>query len=272
MNYFKISIAAPPQKQDLIIAILSELDYDGFEQEEYSLKTYRTEENFDETTLRQLANQLDFTYKTKLIPDQNWNAIWEANFKPIQINDFCAVRADFHPHFPQVQHEITVNPKMAFGTGHHETTYMMLEQMQLLCFDNKKVLDYGCGTGILSILAERLGASNTIALDNDPLSYENTKENLGVNQASKVSVQLGVLADIGEKGFDIILANINRTVLLNTMSQLFQQIKDGGMVLLSGILLADEQLLKQKIQKVGFDILQTDYRGDWVCLKVQKIG
>ena len=225
MNYFKISMTASPENQEIIIALLSELGYDAFEQEEFSLKTYKAENDFDEATLKQLAEQLGFTYKTKLIPNQNWNVIWESNFQPIQIQDFCAIRANFHPRFPNVQHEITVNPKMAFGTGHHETTYMMMEQMKQICFQNKKVLDFGCGTGILAILAEKLGASNILALDNDPLSYENTKENLEVNKSSKVNVQLGVLNDLKEKGYDIILANINRSVIFNTLTQLFQKIK-----------------------------------------------
>ncbi len=270
MDYYKISITAPTQKQEIIIAILAELGYEGFEQEEFSLKTYRPEDNFDEPTLQQLADQLEFSYKVKLIPNQNWNALWEANFQPIQINDFCAIRADFHPSFPDVQHEITVNPKMAFGTGHHETTYMMMEQMEQLSFKNKKVLDFGCGTGILSILAEKLGASSTHALDNDPLSFENTKENMAVNNTNNIQVQLGVLPDVQENNFDIILANINRSVILNTLSQLFQKIKKGGMILFSGILKSDENMLRQKLQKVGFDILNSQYKGDWICLKVQK--
>jgi len=270
MNYYKISITAPPDKQDIIIAILSELDYDGFEQEAFSLKTYQAEEDFEEKTLQQLADQLDFSYKTKLIPNQNWNAIWEANFQPIQINDFCAVRADFHPHFPNVQHEITVNPKMAFGTGHHETTYMMMEQMEAIPFKNKKVLDFGCGTGILSILAEKLGASSIIALDNDPLSTDNTKENIMVNQSSNIDVQLGILTDTGENDFDIILANINRNVIFDTLSLLFQKIKKEGIILFSGILEADERLLKEKAQQVGFSILDTVHRGEWICSLVRK--
>lgn len=270
MNYYKICITAPPDKQDIIIAILSELDYDGFEQEDFSLKTYKAEADFEENTIQQLAGQLDFSYKTKLIPNQNWNAIWEANFPPIQINEFCAVRADFHPHFPSVQHEITVNPKMAFGTGHHETTYMMIEQMEAIPFKGKKVLDYGCGTGILSILAEKLGASSILALDNDPLSYENTKENLVVNQSNNITIQLGVLADLQEKEYDIILANINRSVILNSLTQLYQTIKQGGLILFSGILKSDEKLLKQNLQKVGFAILTREEKGEWISLKVEK--
>ena len=159
---------------------------------------------------------------------------------------------------------------MAFGTGHHETTYMMMEQMEQLSFKNKKVLDFGCGTGILSILAEKLGASSTHALDNDPLSFENTKENMAVNNSNNIQVQLGVLPDVQENNFDIILANINRSVILNTLSQLFQKIKKGGMILFSGILKSDENMLRQKLQKVGFDILNSQYKGDWICLKVQK--
>ena len=168
MNYYKISIAAPEKEQDVIVALLSANGYEAFEQDKYGLKTYQQEASFNEHILKELAEELEFTYKLKVIPNQNWNAVWESNFRPIQINNFCAVRADFHPANTDTNHEIVIQPKMAFGTGHHETTFMMMSAMETIPFADKKILDYGCGTGILAILATKLAADTVQAIDYDP--------------------------------------------------------------------------------------------------------
>ena len=158
MNYYKVSITTPPNKREMLIALLSQSAYNGFEEEEFGFKTYISESDYQEEIFLQLAEKFDFSYKVKLIPNQNWNAIWESNFQPIRINNFCGIRADFHPSFIKVKHAITINPKMAFGTGHHETTLSIMEVMETLNFKGKKVFDYGCGTGILAILAAKMGA------------------------------------------------------------------------------------------------------------------
>ena len=270
MNFYKICITASSAKQELIIAFLSNIGYDGFEEEEFTIKTYIKEEDYKEEDIRALANQLDFTFKSKLIPNQNWNAIWEANFQPIQIKDFCAIRADFHEAIPNVKHEIIINPKMAFGTGHHETTYLMMEMMEQVPFDNKEVLDYGCGTGILAILANKLGATKIQAIDNDPLSYENTLENTAINQTKGIKAALGDIGIVNGKQFDIILANINRNVIIQSLPTLFEKTITGGYNLLSGVLQTDEQLVKDHVAEAGFKMLETLYKGEWVCMKIQK--
>ena len=270
MNYYKICITTSLEMKDVVIAVLSDNGFDGFEEEVFGLKTYIQETAFQEAAFNELAEQLHFSYKKKLIPDQNWNAIWEANFQPIVIGDFCAIRADFHPHFPNVQHEIIINPKMAFGTGHHATTHMMMELMAPMTFTNKQVFDFGCGTGILAILANKLGAEDIIAIDIDPLSYENTLENIEQNKASGIKTSVGEIDQVIPSDFDIILANINRNVILATLPLLYSKQRSGGYTLFSGILKEDETLVKEKIIATGFAILETKYKGEWICIKVQK--
>ncbi len=270
MNYYKISITSEIEKQDLIIAVLSHNGFDGFEEDEYGIKTYIKEKEYKLDHLNNLAQEIGFSYKTKLIPDQNWNAIWEANFQPIQINNFCAIRADFHAPLPDVKHEIIINPKMAFGTGHHETTHMMMEMMEVINFQDKKVFDFGCGTGILAILANKLGSEHIIAIDIDPLSFENTIENTAINKSTGITTKTGEINLVREDEFDIILANINRTVILNTLPILYTKTISGGFTLLSGILKTDEALVKEHIGQTGFSIVEIKSKGEWLCIKLQK--
>ena len=270
MNYYKVSITAPEKEQEIIIALLDANGFNGFEQNEFGLKTYKQEADFDEQTLKDLAKELEFTYKLKVIPNQNWNALWEANFQPIQIHNFCAIRADFHPANTDVKHEIVIHPKMAFGTGHHETTYMMMSAMETILFANKKVLDYGCGTGILAILAAKLEADTIQAIDIDPLSYENTLENIEKNQSLGIQTFLGDLEKIKDNDFDIILANINRGVIIDSLPTLFSKLNPEGLVLISGILQSDAPLVTSHIEKAGFVVLDTLNKGEWLCLRLKK--
>lgn len=270
MNYYKVSITSSPDNRDLIIALLDQANYDGFEENDFGFKTYIKEQAFDESYVQELAKQFDFSYKAKKIPYKNWNAIWESNFQPIQIDDFCGIRADFHPPFENVIHEIIINPKMAFGTGHHETTLSMMEIMRTLDFKDQKVFDYGCGTGILAILAAKMGAQPILALDYDPLSYENTLENCEMNSISQVNAQLGELSVVEDDEFDIILANINRNVILNSLPSLFLKIKQNGQLLISGFLNTDLDLLTLTVEKIGFSIINVVKKGEWICMQLSK--
>ncbi len=271
MNYFKISITTAIETREVILALLSQEGFDGFEEDDFGFKTYMPEENYDESVIKKLANQFDFSYKSKLIPQQNWNAIWEANFQPIQINNFCGIRADFHPKFENVTHEITINPKMAFGTGHHETTMSMIEAMQSIEFKDKIVFDYGCGTGILAILAAKMGAKSILAIDYDPLSQENTIENCQKNEITQVKTVLGELSVVDNaEDFDIILANINRNVILNSLPSLFLKTKQNGQLLISGVLDTDLDLLRNTVENIGFSIDKVIKKGEWICMQVTK--
>lgn len=270
MNYYKVSITSTVEMRDIIIAILSQSNYDGFEENDFGFKTYIGEAEFDESVIKNLADQFNFSYKIKLIPQQNWNAVWESNFQPIQINDFCGIRADFHSNFTDVKYEITINPKMAFGTGHHETTMSMMEVMQGFNFQDKKVLDYGCGTGILAILAAMMGAKSILAIDYDPLSYENTLENCEKNNIVQVEARLGELSAVNDDGFDLILANINRNVILNSLPSLFLKTKETGQVLISGFLDTDVALMTSTVEKIGFTVEKVLEKGEWICMQLSK--
>jgi ribosomal protein L11 methyltransferase len=204
----------------------------------------------------------EFTFNITSIPEQNWNAVWESNFEPVVVDDFCAVRADFHQPIKNVQHEIIITPKMSFGTGHHATTYMMIEQMSNIDFTKKRVFDFGTGTGILAILAQKLGAASITASDNDEWSIENAEENFQKNDVH--SIILYRSSAIPKDSFDIILANINRNVLSEYASALVNILSPNGVLLVSGILKEDE-----KIIVAAFNILQpikVQQNKNWVSI------
>lgn len=184
------------------------------------------------------------SYRSRIIEPENWNELWEKSFNPVEIDNEWRIRADFHPSKPEFRHEIIISPKMAFGTGHHPTTKLMLKLMSEIDFTSKRVLDMGCGTGILSIAAEKLGAAAIDAVDHDPLSVENTEENSRINDCIKISAQKGELSNWDGIRFDIILANINRNALVKNMASLEDMLFPGGDILFSGILKADIQPLR----------------------------
>ena len=200
--------------------------------------------------------------------------LWESNFEPIQIDDFVAVRADFHPPTvdekgnQSVQFDLVINPKMAFGTGHHETTYMMMQLMRDINFEGKKVLDYGCGTGILAILASKLKAEYLEAVDIEAASFENTVENCKINEVQNVKAFEGTLEVIDASDFDIILANINRNVILDSLFSLKNKLNTEGVLLISGFLKEDETVMKEAVIKNGFKIINTIQRGNWLCMRL----
>ena len=176
MNSIQITIQANDEQQEILISQLDELSANGFEQTEDSLIAYFSENNFESYEVNRLLHNYSFTMTT--IKEQNWNQVWESNFQPVIVDDFCAIRADFHEPIQNMEHEIIITPKMSFGTGHHATTYMMIEQMAKIDFTGKTVFDFGTGTGILAILAEKLGAASVSAIDVDVWSIENAKENI----------------------------------------------------------------------------------------------
>ena len=169
-----ITVLNEETKEELV-ALLSNIFYDAFEEDGLQLKAFIKEEHFDEEALRQLLEPYKATYATMAIQEQNWNEVWESNFAPVVVGDFCAIRAHFHPPFTNVQHEIIITPKMSFGTGHHATTYMMIDQMSGIDFKDRSVADFGTGTGVLAILAEKLGSSYVWAIDYDDWSINNAK-------------------------------------------------------------------------------------------------
>jgi ribosomal protein L11 methyltransferase len=273
MNYIVYRLKAQADIAEILVAFLGEMPFDTFEESEEGVNAYIPEKEDSEDILQQLKDlqsRFAFEFIRAEIPHQNWNELWESNFESIQVGNFCGIRADFHPAFDQVTHELVINPKMAFGTGHHATTFMMIQLMEDMKWQDKKVFDYGTGTGILAILAAKLGANDIDAVDIEDLSYENTIENAQRNQVSGIEVYLGDLSVVTNQGYDIILANINRNVILESLSALYEKLKEGGEILFSGILAVDKALLLESAEKQGFTLQQSLQKGDWIALKMQK--
>ena len=225
--------------------------------------------NFNGNFLQELSQKtVQFASKVEEVENKkiNWNEEWESNFPVVKVDDLAFIYADFHEKEAGFSHYIKIAPKMAFGTGHHETTYMMIQSMKDINYENSKVLDLGCGTGILSVLAGQLGSKDIIAIDIEEPSYENTKEHAEINDIP-MHVICGGVEDVPKQNYDIILANINRTVLLTYADDIISLLSEGGDLLLSGILKEDESLIREAYSKV--DLLKINNRGNWLCFHLK---
>jgi ribosomal protein L11 methyltransferase len=273
--FMHIQVTIPTKDfQEVLIALLGDMGYDGFEQEEDRLQAFIGEAAFEEAPLRELLGAHGLPYTWQRIEERNWNEEWEKNFQPVVVEGFCAIRAHFHPPMPEVEHELIITPKMSFGTGHHATTYMMLQAMRELDLRGKRVLDFGTGTGVLAILAERLGAASIVAIDNDHWSIENARENVTENGCTRIEVlKRDRVAEL-EGPFDVILANINKHVILSQLETLVQQLTEDGVILLSGLLQDDAEDIDNEAEKnnlsVSGSMTNLITRGGWICLKTGK--
>lgn len=268
MNTIELVFKVQGAARDILIAQLSEAGCSGFEETDTTLYAYIPDDN--ETTARVMAAASDagLPFSQKVIPAQNWNAVWEASFDPVVVPGFCTVRAPFHAAENDTPHEIVIMPKMSFGTGHHATTRLMMQAMQDIDFRNAQVLDYGAGTGILAILAEKLGAASVLAIDIDEWSVSNAKENVAANNAACVKVAHAGIMDLpAGSSFDVVLANINRNVLLESMAALYAGLRPGGTLLLSGILRPDETIISESATSAGFRLCESFNESEWMCLK-----
>ncbi len=251
--------------QELLIAELSESGFEGFEQKDTELDAFIEDVHFKEEFIQQLTGKYGLNYTVEYISEQNWNALWESNFEPVQVNNFVAIRANFQPPATDVEHEIIITPKMSFGTGHHATTYMMVEQMQRLPFNHASVFDFGTGTGILAILAEKLGAAVITAIDNDDWSIDNARENFSTNHTERITLYKADKPP--EQGvFEIILANINKHIILQNLSSLYSLLQKKGTLLVSGLLAADETDILEYAGKEGLQHRKTVCRDQWIAI------
>ncbi len=270
MNYIQVEFEVENAgSKEILIALLSQSGYESFEEEEDILKAFIKEDAFNDNSLHGILKIIPVKYTTTVIPPQNWNAQWESSFEPIVVNDFVAIRAGFHQPIKNVKHEIIITPKMSFGTGHHATTYLMIEQMSALDFTDKTVVDFGTGTAVLSILAEKMGALQIDAIDNDDWSIENSIENLNANNCSRIKLEKADTISSTKK-YDIILANINLNVILANIAAIAEVSKKGTKILLSGFLKADEEVLAEELSKIAATHLGTLQKGEWICLFYQK--
>jgi len=262
MNTIQIIIEAGEVQQEILISELAELGASGFEQLPGQLLAYFPEPGFEEELLAQVVRP--YAYEKEIVAERNWNEEWEQNFQPITVDDFCAIRASFHQPVIGVEQEIIITPKMSFGTGHHATTYMMLQGMRGIDFSNRSVFDFGTGTGVLAILAEKLGAADVTAIDVDEWSMENAAENLAANGCNRI--QLIKTSTVPNVQFDVILANINRNVILENMEALINAAKPGAAVLFSGLLSTDEADIVKAAATAGLRLVKQNSRANWVCL------
>lgn len=265
-------ISGEDYHQDILIGELAEMGFDTFEEVENGFKAYIPSTNFDESTLQALLkanqDQFQFTYQDYTIAHQNWNELWESNFESITIRDQVYVRASFHPARPEFPYEIVIDPKMAFGTGHHQTTSLIMEMMLEEDFKGKKVLDMGCGTAILAILAQKLGATALDAIDYDPICYESTLENSQLNNAPEIRAFCGSKEVIPNEKYDIILANINRNILLDQLEAYAAVLIPGGKLYLSGFYEhPDLEIISEKAKSLGFTYQEHRVNKDWTAAK-----
>ena len=264
-NYCELTILTGEGSiREQLIAQLACMGYDGFEESDTALKAYIPEPDFSDIDLDNLFNKYSLTYSKSIINKQNWNKLWESNFEPVQVDDFVGIRADFHPSFKNVTHEIVITPKMSFGTGHHATTYTVMQMMRKMDCTGKSVFDFGTGTGILAILAEKLGATSILAVDNDDWCIENASENILINECKYIDIEK-VSELIFNKKFDIILANINKNIILNNIHILQQGLRAGGQLLLSGLLVEDEKDILAACSLLGLQHKQTISRNGWIA-------
>lgn len=259
-----------PEQRELVLAYLEDMPFNGFEETEEHLVAFLpvSLESADfYNALDDLAAQLGFSWRSERIPYTNWNERWEAGFQPVCVGQFAGVRATFHAPLTEVKYELVIQPRMAFGTGHHATTYLMMQAMEGLHWPEARVFDYGCGTGILAILAAMLGATDVHAVDIEQESYENTLDNTLVNGVEGITAYCGDLYTVpATLTFQIILANINRHVILESLPALYERLEPAGRLLVSGILVEDRLQVLEKAEQVGFKLVREDSREQWQLL------
>ena len=280
MNYVEVNFnieLTEDYYRDILANELAEVGFDMFEETENGLKAYIREDMFDEAVLKQLieqsANFLIITqYQIQVIPHQNWNSVWESNFEPLLIDDRCYVRATFHQSNPHCEYEIVIDPKMAFGTGHHQTTSMMMRYLLEMDVHDKKVLDMGCGTGILAILSRKLGAKEVVAIDNDKVCYQSVIENLQLNKITQVRAFCGSKESIPNENFEIVLANINRNILLDQVERYAEVLVSGGLLVMSGFYEdTDLSILKEVPASLGLVYMNHKTDKNWAAAMFKKI-
>ena len=274
MDYIQYSFTVTPPEpgSDILIALLADLGFDSFTQTETGVDAYILSDLEYEADVKDLQfEDFKFTYVRIEIPKTNWNEEWEKNFNPVYVDDLVCIRAHFHTKAEGIKHDIVITPKMSFGTGHHDTTWLVSKTMFSLDFKNKSVLDMGCGTGILAILAKQLGATKLLGIDIDDWSIENSIENAAINNASDIEFKKGDASLLPKtESFDIILANINKNVLKQDMASYFNCLKKEGYLLLSGFFTADVEELKQLATSIGFTFVESYNKNEWAVIKLKK--
>jgi ribosomal protein L11 methyltransferase len=275
-RYIKIMIETlNAEESDIFVARLSQSGFEGFEEEPGKLHAFIPETLYDATKIEKIiaeikgvADPFHTLFQKEVIEPRNWNSEWEKDFEPVTVDHFCAIRAHFHQAIPGFKYDIVITPKMSFGTGHHATTYMMIAAMEHLDIFQKSVLDFGTGTGILAILAFKMGAGSVLGIDSDELSIDNSRENLAVNGCETVQIEFSDSLN-GKGSFDIILANINLRAILENMESIRQHLNQTGVFIGSGVLESDERKIRESAAAAGFTFELQMIRDNWMSFSLK---
>ena len=269
---YDFNVSPKEPATEMLIAQLGYVGFESFVEQDYGVTAYIQKQEWNSKILEDVfllhSNEFNITFEHNEIAQTNWNEEWEKNFNPIQVDDLVSIRAPFHTN-PLLQFDIVIEPKMSFGTGHHETTHMMVQHLLALDLDTKKVLDMGCGTGILAIFAEMKGAKPIDAIDIDSWCYENSLENIQRNNCNHITVYEGDASLLKEK-YDVIIANINRNILLSDMKTYTDCLNENGVLLLSGFYKEDIAIIEDEVTKHGLTFETMIQKNNWVALKYVK--
>lgn len=271
MNYYACSFSNPENEilKDMFMELLGEIGFDSFMDTDDGFDAYCQEPLLNDEELNDIMQMEQFAnvklLKKELIPDQDWNATWEASYEPVIINEFCRIRAPFHKVEGSYKYDLIIEPKMSFGTAHHETTSQIIELMLQSDFTGQNLLDMGSGTGVLAILAKKLGSATTVAIDNDEWAYRNALDNIRLNDENEIIVELGDASSLNDRQFDVILANINRNILLRDMKEYVKCLVDGGKIFFSGFYEEDLVLITKEAERLGLTYSNHVTKNNWTA-------
>ncbi len=271
MNYYACSFSNPDNEilKDMFMELLGEIGFDSFMDTDEGFDAFCQEPLLNDEELNDIMQMEQFAnvklIKKELIPDQDWNATWEASYEPVIINEFCRIRAPFHKVEGSYKYDLIIEPKMSFGTAHHETTSQIIELMLQSDFTGQNLLDMGSGTGVLAILAKKLGSAMTVAIDNDEWAYRNALDNIRLNDENEIIVELGDASSLNDRQFDVILANINRNILLRDMKEYVKCLVDGGKIFFSGFYEEDLVLITKEAERLGLTYSNHVTKNNWTA-------
>ncbi len=278
-DYMQVRLDVEPCSEmatDILAAALAEIGYESFVPDETGVTAFVPQGKYDEVRLQSVVEQfpvegIALSYEATFVPGQDWNEEWEKNyFKPIVVGDECVIHSTFHHDVPQARYDVLIDPKMAFGTGHHETTTLMLQAILATDFTGRAVLDMGCGTAVLAILACMKGAGPVVAVDIDEFATENAAENIRLNGVPEIEVRLGGADALRQEQFDYIFANINRNILLADMAAYVERMKGGAHLFMSGFYVDDIPVIRAEAERLGLHFLGHTEKNRWVAVDFVK--
>lgn len=274
MYHTRLSVTCDPLFSEILIAEISQAGFDSFLENENGFEAYAEVDRFDQNRVDEIKNKYSqvkpLSFSWDRIEKKNWNEEWEKSYEPIIVDDKCVIRAEFHQIEKEYPYSITITPKMSFGTGHHQTTYLMIKAQMAMDHKDKMVMDAGCGTAILSVMASKLGAKKVEAFDIDEWSVINGKENTEVNQCHNINIRQGMISELTfEDNYDIILANINKNILLQELPQYVAYLNPDGFILLSGFYEKDIPDLMARAHQYQLKHISSDVRENWASLLLQ---